>query len=210
VPRASLLLVLFALAGCGGAPHHPSDAQIARRAGLTLRDLPAGWQHAAGGHRAHCPAFRAAHREASAVSESGRFVRDAQRRQVSGAILVYASGATARRIFARVSSPATRACYAAHLRDEARRLLGADRMRGVRALVTRVDPLGDEQAGTRFVIAYTYRGRPRAEYLDWLTVRSGRGIASELYTGTLAPLDGGLRYDLTALTARRLAAQLRR
>jgi hypothetical protein len=212
VPRARLLLALAVLAGCGGtaAAHSPSDAQIARRAGLTLRDLPAGWQHVPGGHHADCPAFREARRRASAVADSGRFARDAQRRQVSGAVYVYARAATAQSVFAHVSSPAARHCYAARLGSEARRLVGAARMRGVSAVVTRVDPLGDEQAGARFVIGYTYRGRPRALYLDWLTVRSGRGIAMELYTGTLAPLDGGLRYNLTALTARRLATELRR
>jgi hypothetical protein len=212
VPRAAVLLAVLALAGCGAsaAAHHPTDAQIAHRAGLTLDDLPAGWRRVAGGRRADCPAFHAARHTASAVADSGRFARDAQRRQVAGAVFVYARATTARRVFAQLSSPATRNCYAAHLGAEARRLIGADRMRGVSAGVTRVDPLGDEQAGARFVIGYTFRGMRRAVYLDWLTVRSGRGIAIELYTGTLAPLDGGLRYNLTALTARRLAAELRR
>jgi hypothetical protein len=196
VRRAAIALVLLALAGCGAS--HPTDAQIAHRAGLTLRDLPSGWTRAGAGRHADCPAFHQARRDASAWTDSGRLVRDGGRSQVAGTIFVFRRPARARRTFANLSSPATRSCYAS-------RLGTALRLRGVTDFVTRVDPLGDEQAGARFVVSYT----SGVLYIDLLIVRAGRGIATELYTGNGAPLDGGLRYDLTALTARRLAANLR-
>jgi hypothetical protein len=206
VRRAPIALVLLALAGCGAADR-PTDAQIARRTGLTLRDLPSGWTRAGAGRHADCPAFHQARRTASAWTDSGQFVADHDRHQVAGAVFVFARPASAQSTFANLSSPATRNCYASRLGTAVRGILGA-RLRGVTDFVTRVDPLGNEQAGARFVVSYASGGTPGMLYIDLLVVRAGRGIATELYTGNGAPLDGGLRYNLTALTARRLADAL--
>jgi len=208
VPRAPLLFALAALAGCGGAAaHRPTDAQIARRAGLTLRDLPAGWQRRAALRRADCPAFLQTRGTASAVAESGEFAADHDLRQVAGAVFVFKRAESARSAFANLSSPATRRCYASRLRAAVPAAMHV-RLRGVTDFVTRVDPLGDEQAGSRFVVAYATARGQGVFYIDMLVVRAGRGIATESYTSDSAPLDGGLRYNLTALTARRLAGEL--
>lgn len=211
MPRACLLLALAALAGCGGtaAPQRPSDAQIAHRAGLTLRDLPSGWQRRGALRRAGCPAFHQARRTASALAESAEFAADHDLRQVAGAVFVFKRSADARSAFADLSSPATRHCYASRLRAAVPAAMRV-RLRGVTDFVTRVDPLGDEQAGSRFVVAYASGGGQGVFYIDVLVVRAGRGIATEYYTSDGAPLDGGLRYNLTALTASRLAGELRR
>jgi hypothetical protein len=209
VPRARLLLALAALAalaGCGGtaAARRPTDAQIAHRAGLTLRDLPSGWQRHGTLRRADCPAFLQVRRTASALAESGEFAAGHGLRQIAGAVFVFKRAASAQSAFANLSSPATRHCYASRLRALAPAAMHV-RLRGVTDFVTRVDPLGDQQAGSRFVVAYATSRGQGVFYIDVLVVRAGRGIATEYYTSDSAPLDGGLRYNLTALTARRLA-----
>ena len=211
MPRACVVLALLVLAGCGAgaAAHGPTDAQIAQRAGLTLRDLPSGFARTTQKRHIVCPAFRQAHRAASATAASGLFVRRGERQELSGVVDVFARPAQARSVFAQLSSPATRRCYAHALRSATPLFTGV-RLRGVRDFATRVDPLGDAQSGARFVATYTYGRRRVYAYVDLLVVRAGRGIASELYVSLGAPLDGGLRYDLTALTARRLAGGLRR
>jgi hypothetical protein len=210
VPRALALLTVLALAGCGAsaAAHRRTDAQIARRAGLALRDLPSGWKAKQVVRKVHCPAFRDAARAASAHVESGLFVGGGDRQEVSGVVDVFARPESARSAFAQISSPATRACFAHALRTTGLAVPGV-RVRGVTDFVTRVDPLGDEQSGARFVVTYVYGRRRMVAYADLLAVRTGRAIASELYVALGAPLDGGMRYDLTALTARRLAGELR-
>ena len=211
MPRPLALLAVLAVAGCGGtaAAHRVRDAQIAHRAGLTLRDLPSGFKRAGPIRQADCRAFDESRRTASARAESGPFASDGNRREVAGVVYVFAHPGSARSAFAELSSPATRSCYASRLRRALSSATGI-RVQGVTSFVTRVDPLGDEQAGARFVLSYVHDHRHMAIYADLLIVRSGRGIATELYTAAGAPLDGGLRYDLTALTARRLAAELSR
>jgi hypothetical protein len=125
-------------------------------------------------------------------------------KELSGTIEVYGSRQAARGAFLRLTAPGSRTCLARVLRRTVRRVDNV-RLRAVTAFATRVDPLGDQQSGTRFVVTYTYRRQLVPVYVDLLRVRAGRGIASELYVSAGAPLDGRLRYDLTALTARRLA-----
>jgi len=210
VPRACLLLPLLALAGCGGAAaaHGPSDAQIARRAGLTVRDLPSGWRPLKPQRLIDCPAFRAARGTASASMRSQVFMSRDDRKKLSGTIEVFADREAARSAFLRLTAPGSRSCVARSLRRTVPREAGV-RLHAVTDFVTRVDPLGDQQSGARFVVTFTYRHQRVPVYVDLLRVRAGRGIASELYVSSGAPLDGRLRYDLTALTARRLA-QLQR
>jgi hypothetical protein len=205
VPRACLLLPLLALAGCGGAAaaHGPGDAQIARRAGLTLSDLPSGWRTRKPKRLVDCPAFRAARGTASASARSPVFMSHDDTKELSGTVEVYASRQAARGAFLRLTAPGSRSCVARTLRRTVPGMAGI-RVRGVTDFVTRVDPLGDQQSGARFVVTVTYRHQRVPVYVDLLRVRAGRGIASELYVSSGAPLDGRLRYDLTALTARRL------
>lgn len=205
MPRACLLIALLALAGCGvgAAAQPPGDAQIARRAGLTLHDLPSGWRLLKPQRLIDCPAFRAARDSASASRRSQVFMSRDDLKELSGTIEVFASRDAARSAFLRLSVPGSRTCVAHALRHAVPRMAGV-RLRGVSDFVTRVDPLGDQQSGARFVVTFTYRHRRVQVYVDLLRVRAGRGIASELYVSSGAPLDGRLRYDLTALTARRL------
>jgi hypothetical protein len=203
VPRALALLALLALAGCGAA-HRRSDTEIARRAGLTLRDLPSGWKPKSSQRLIDCPAFRAARGTASATTRTPVFMSRGDRKELSGNVEVFASPEAARAAFLRLTAPGARGCVARTLRHTVPRMAGV-RLRAVTAFVTRVDRLGDQQSGARFVVTYTYRQQRVPVYLDLLRVRAGRGIASELYVSSGAPLDGRLRYDLTALTAHRLA-----
>ena len=209
MPRACLLLPLLALAGCGGAAaaHGPGDAQIARRAGLTLSDLPSGWRTRKPKRLVDCPAFRAARGTASASARSPVFMSHDDTKELSGTVEVYASRQAARGAFLRLTAPGSRGCVARTLRRTVPGMAGI-RVRGVTDFVTRVDPLGDEQAGSRFAVAYATARGQGVFYIDMLVVRAGRGIATESYTSDSAPLDGGLRYNLTALTARRLAGEL--
>src|SRR5690349_21805847 len=132
LPRACLLLPLLALAGCGGAAaaHGPGDAQIARRAGLTLSDLPSGWRTRKPKRLVDCPAFRAARGTASASARSPVFMSHDDTKELSGTVEVYASRQAARGAFLRLTAPGSRSCVARTLRRTVPGMAGI-RVRGV-------------------------------------------------------------------------------
>jgi hypothetical protein len=209
---ASIALIAVGLFGFGAelsqaltAGARDSDTQSAKRSLLTLRDFPKGWaQDKSLDIGVRCPAYTKARRDASGVGISPRF-GDGLFLEAESSVYRYADETAAKRALRAMASRETQRCYV----DEATKTLkdgGASEVRTVRVRQLRLQRLGDQRAGTRFVFPVTAAGVKLDVKVDLTYVRSGRALSLVFCLGAGDTFSPRLRRDLIARQFGRLAA----
>jgi len=215
-----MLVVATTVAACGGAgdgddsstvaattsttpPPHMTDVARAKRALVSLADMPEGWREEEGNvTRLHCGGFKP-FRGSSVLVTSLRLTQE--RVGLQERIALYPTAAAARRALARLDSKRGTECVRGELRRHVSEEAGA---LAEPAKLLRLDRLGPQAHAARYTSKSPSQYGIVSGYIDVVHARHGRALAAlGLVTGP-ARIDEELYDHVVKLVLQRLATRL--